>query len=293
VELLERSAVGRAVVAAPAVAALVVAVIGLVNGPPERSSHRVAKAAPATSPLVHKVDTGPGPPALVAASRRPVATPKAIVRPGATFITVQGQAAVVSDAPDPGRKVALTFDDGPGPLTRAFLRRLRRLGVKATFFVVGYAVTRRPHVLRAIRAAGMTVGNHSVDHAAMAALPPRRQRTEIENQERAIQRLIGYRPLFFRPPYRSYSLVTAREIAEAGMVGSLWSVDSRDYTRPGVKRIVRNALQVRPGGVVLMHDFGGDRSQTLAALGPIVRGLRKRHLEPVTLDELYRTASPP
>jgi peptidoglycan/xylan/chitin deacetylase (PgdA/CDA1 family) len=284
------------VVAAPAVAAAIVALIGLLGDGPGAAPHSARSAtgaAPGTPPLVRKVDTGPGPPALVAAGRREVATPKAFDRRGATFLTVQGPLAVVSNAPKSPGKVALTFDDGPGPLTRAFLQRLRRLHVKATFFVVGYAIARRPHVLREQRAAGMTIGNHSVSHAAMGALPPARQRTEIEAQERAIQRLIGYRPLFFRPPYRSYTLVTAREIAAAGMVGSLWSVDSRDYTRPGTRRIVRNALQVKAGGVVLMHDFGGDRHQTLAALGPIVRGLRKRHLEPVTLDELYRAASPP
>jgi peptidoglycan/xylan/chitin deacetylase (PgdA/CDA1 family) len=292
VEILDRSVLGRAVVAAPAVAAAIVALVGLLGGPDGNAPH-ASRAAPASRALVRKVAIGPGPPALVAAARRPVPMPKAFDRRGSTFLTVNGPLAVVSNAPKPHGRVALTFDDGPGPLTRAFLRRLRRLHVKATFFVVGYAIARRPHVLRAIRAAGMSVGNHSVTHAALGALPAGRQRTEIEAQERAIQRLIGYRPLFFRPPYRSYTLVTAGEIAAAGMVGSLWSVDSRDYTRPGVRSIVRNALQVRPGGVILMHDFGGDRRQTLAALGPIVRRLRKRHLEPVTLDDLYRAASPP
>jgi peptidoglycan/xylan/chitin deacetylase (PgdA/CDA1 family) len=139
----------------------------------------------------------------------------------------------------------------------------------------------------------MTIGNHTIGHPPMATLSADRQRIEIEGQERTLQRLIGYRPLFFRPPYRSYSLVTSREVAEAGLVGVLWSVDSRDYTRPGVRAIVRNALTVQPGGVILMHDFGGDRRQTLAALPKIVRRLRKRGLEPVTLDELYRAASPP
>jgi peptidoglycan/xylan/chitin deacetylase (PgdA/CDA1 family) len=281
------------VVAAPAVAATIVAIVGLLNDGSATAPHATQPAPPGTPPRVRKVDTGPGPPALVAAARRRVATPKAFVRRGATFLTVEGPLAVTSDAPRPHGKVALTFDDGPGPLTRAFLHRLSRLHAKATFFPVGYAVARRPHVLREIRAAGMSIGNHTITHPLMGRLPANRQRVEIEGQERTLQRVIGYRPLFFRPPYRSYSLVTAREIAAAGMVGSLWSVDSRDYTRPGVRRIVRNALQVKPGGVILMHDFGGDRRQTLAALGPIVRRLRKRHLEPVTLDELYRTASPP
>jgi peptidoglycan-N-acetylglucosamine deacetylase len=294
VGILDRSTVTRAVVAAPAVAAAIVALVGLLDHHRSAGSpHSSPAPAPGTPPLVRKVDTGPGPPVLVAAARRRIATPRAFERVGGTFLTVQGRRAVVSDAPRPRKKVALTFDDGPGPLTRAFVRKLRQLHVKATFFVVGYAVARRPHALRDARAAGMAIGNHTIGHPAMAPLSADRQRIEIEGQEDTLQRLIGYRPLFFRPPYRSYSLITAREIAEAGMVGVLWSVDSRDYTRPGVRAIVRRALTVKPGGVVLMHDFGGDRRQTLAALPKIVRGLRKRGLEPVTLDELYRAASPP
>ena len=281
-------------IAAPAVAATIVALVGLIGGGPEphRQAHHAAPE-PATPPAVRKVDAGPGGPVLVADARRDLATPKAFKRVGETFLTVQGSQAVVSDVPKPRRMVALTFDDGPGPLTRAFISRLRRLRVKATFFVVGYAIARHPHVLRELRAAGMSIGNHTVTHSQLARLRPAQQRSEIEAQERSLQRAIGYRPLFFRPPYRSYSLVTAREIAEAGMVGVLWSVDSQDYARPGVKRIVRNVLRVKPGGVVLMHDFGGNRRQTLASLGPIVRRLRKRNLEPVTLDELYRHSSPP
>jgi peptidoglycan/xylan/chitin deacetylase (PgdA/CDA1 family) len=292
VGILDRSALTRAVVAAPAVAATIVALVALVDGP-KSVTPRADGTVPATPPAIRRVDTGPGRPVLVAAARREVLTPTTFKRVGSTFLTVDGRRAVVSDAPKASGKVALTFDDGPGPLTRAFLKRLRRLHAKATFFVVGYAVARHPRVVREIRAAGMSIGNHSVTHGQLARMRPVQQRTEIEAQERAIQRLVGYRPLFFRPPYRSYNLVTAREIAAAGMVGSLWSVDSRDYNRPGVKRIVRNALTVRPGGVILMHDFGGDRRQTLAALGPIVRKLRRRGLEPVTLDDLYRAASPP
>jgi peptidoglycan/xylan/chitin deacetylase (PgdA/CDA1 family) len=294
VAILDRPAVIRAVVAAPAVAAAIVALVGFLDhhGPAgSPSAGRSASASP--PPVVRKVDTGAGPPVLVAAARRRLPTPTDFQRPGVTFLTVQGPLAVVSNAPRSGKKVALTFDDGPGPLTRAFLRKLRALHAKATFFVVGYAVARHARVLRELRAAGMTIGNHTIGHPAMAPLSADRQRIEIEGQERTLQRLIGYRPLFFRPPYRSYSLVTAREIAEAGMVGVLWSVDSRDYTRPGVRAIVRNALTVKPGGVILMHDFGGDRRQTLAALPKIVRRLRKRGLEPVTLDDLYRAASPP
>jgi peptidoglycan/xylan/chitin deacetylase (PgdA/CDA1 family) len=203
-------------------------------------------------------------------------------------MTVQGGVARLS----PGRRrhgvVALTFDDGPGPLTPAFLQRLERLHAKATFFVIGYAVNARPDLLRRERDLGMGVGNHSWNHPPMRALRARDQRFQIRANEGAIQRVLGFRPLFFRPPYLSFNLVTASEIQAAGMVGALYTVDPRDWSRPSARTIVRRALQVRAGGVVALHDGGGDRRETLAALGPIVRGLRKRHLEPVTLDELYR-----
>jgi peptidoglycan/xylan/chitin deacetylase (PgdA/CDA1 family) len=208
------------------------------------------------------------------------------------FLTVDGPAARLRPAARPRRhgRVALTFDDGPGPLTPAFLRRLAHLHAKATFFVVGYAVNARPHILRRERLMGMGIGNHSWNHPPMRSLNAVDQRFQIAADEDAIERVIGYRPLFFRPPDLSFNLVTAREIAAAGMVGALYTVDTRDWARPGARAIVQRALQVKPGGVIAMHDAGGDRGETLAALGPIVRGLRKRHLEPVTLDALYPPA---
>lgn len=279
--LIERFPWNLLAVAAPGVAAAVVAIVGLANGParpahePRPASHRGTRPSKA----------GPAP--LTAGPRRSVHLPKRLVGRG-PFLTVHDGAARMAPAPRPGRNVALTFDDGPGPLTRAFLQRLRRLHAKATFFVVGYAVRRRPRVLRQERALGMGVGNHSVTHPPMRALGAGGQRQEIAGAERMIRTVIGYRPLFFRPPDLSFNRLTAREITAAGMVGALYTVDTRDWARPGVRQIVRRALQVEPGGVIAMHDAGGDRRQTLAALGPIVRGLRKRHLEPVTLDELYR-----
>jgi peptidoglycan-N-acetylglucosamine deacetylase len=283
-------------VAAPGVAAAIVALLGLINGP-AGGGHEAHSAGLATQPPPSVPLRRAGPPPLVADARRVVRTPARLLGRGplggGAFLTVEGSTAVVSPSPRRRGVVALTFDDGPGPLTGAFLRRLRRLHAKATFFVVGYAVRRRPRLLREIHTAGMAIGNHSWTHPAMRALSAKAQRFQISANEDAIQRVVGYRPLFFRPPYKSFNLVTAREIAAAGMVGALYTIDTRDWTRPGVRKIVRAALRVKPGGVIAMHDFGGNRRQTLAALGPIVRGLRKRYLRPVTLDDLYRPASPP
>jgi peptidoglycan/xylan/chitin deacetylase (PgdA/CDA1 family) len=286
VATLRRPPWTRIAIAAPGLAAAVVALVGLVNGPSSatRPQAPAALARPVPAPLPPR----PGRPApLVAGPGAEVGVPARFAGRGA-FLTVQDRVARLGPAPGGQRAVALTFDDGPGPMTGAFLDRLEHLHAKATFFVVGYAVKARPDLLRRIAAAGMGIGNHSFAHPPMAALSPRDQRFQITADQDAIARVVGYRPLFFRPPYRSMNRVTAREIAAAGMVGALWTVDTRDWTRPGVRTIVQRALQVQPGGVIELHDFGGDRRQTLAALEKIVRGLRERHLEPVTLDRLYR-----
>jgi peptidoglycan/xylan/chitin deacetylase (PgdA/CDA1 family) len=291
VEVVERFPWSRIAVAAPGVAAAVVAVVGLASAPAR--GHRHSDESHPSAPAHVVPVRSSGPPPLVAAAERRLAVPKRLVGRSGAFLTVEGSTALVKPSPRRRGVVALTFDDGPGPLTVRFVRRLERLHAKATFFVVGYAVARRPNALRRTRAAGMAIGNHSWGHPPMRALSTSAQRFQINAQEEAIQRVIGYRPLFFRPPYKSFNLVTAREIAAAGMVGALYTIDTRDWSRPGVKAIVRRALKVKPGGVIAMHDYGGNRRQTLAAIGPIVRGLRKRHLEPATLDDLYRPASPP
>ena len=289
---LERAPWSRIAIAAPGVTAAIVAVAGLLGGPPHRSGHAERHAPPALPRAVRPVPSR-GPPPLVASARHAVPMPTGQIGAAGAFLTVQGATARVVPSPRRHGVVGLTFDDGPGPLTDQFVRRLLKLHVRATFFVVGTQVVRRPAALRRTRAAGMAIGNHSWSHRPMRALTPRDQRNEIEYGEEAIQGVIGYRPLFFRPPYKSFNLTTARAIAAAGMVGGLYTVDPRDWQKPGVRRIVRRALAVRPGGVILLHDWGGDRRQTLAALPRIVRRLRSRHLEPVTLDDLYRPASPP
>ena len=100
--------------------------------------------------------------------------------------------------------------------------------------------------------------------------------------------MIGQRPRFFRPPMWAWNRATARAVAEEGMIGVLFSVDTRDWSRPGVTAIVRQALSAHDGQIIALHDAGGDREQTVQALPLIVKGLRARGLEPVTIDELFR-----
>jgi peptidoglycan/xylan/chitin deacetylase (PgdA/CDA1 family) len=100
--------------------------------------------------------------------------------------------------------------------------------------------------------------------------------------------------VLFRPPYDYYNSTTLRILKRLGMLMTLWSVDTRDWTRPGTAAIIRSALSAaRPGAIILMHDGGGDRSQTVAALPAIINGLRRRHYGFVTIPQLLRVDPPP
>ena len=192
-----------------------------------------------------------------------------------------------TDAPR-SRLVALTFDDGPGPETSVIVGELRRLHARATFFVVGSMAAARPAVVRSTARAGMQIGNHTWSHPAMPRLGAAAQRDEIESTNRILRRLTGRRPRFFRPPNWRVGERTARIVRHEAMIGVLRTLDTRDWTLPGTRTIVRRALRVRPGGIVAMHDAGGyTRAQTAAAVPAIVRGLRRRHLRLVTVGELY------
>jgi peptidoglycan/xylan/chitin deacetylase (PgdA/CDA1 family) len=196
-----------------------------------------------------------------------------------------------SDPPPAGRAVALTFDDGPGPQTMAIVDELRRLHAHATFFVVGSMAAARPAVVQATARAGMQIANHTWSHPAMPPLSLPAQRLQIDSTNSILRHITGRRPRFFRPPNWRIGSRTAGVVHAEHMVAVLRTVDTRDWTLPGTREIVHKALRVKPGGIVAMHDAGGyTRAQTVAAIPAIVRGLRRRHLRLVTVDELYRGA---
>jgi len=187
------------------------------------------------------------------------------------------------------RAVALTFDDGPGPQTLQILGELRHLRAPATFFVVGGMAQIRPWVVRAEVRAGMEIGNHTWSHPAMPTLSVHAQRIEIERTNAILRQLTGRRPRFFRPPDWRVGATTARVMQRERMIGVLRTADTRDWSLPGTRAIIRSALHVQPGGIVAMHDAGGyTRTQTVQAVPAIVRGLRRRHLRLVTVGQLYR-----
>lgn len=191
--------------------------------------------------------------------------------------------------PDPGKtagalggppgQVALTFDDGPDPIwTPQILDILDRYGVKATFFATGEQVTKYPDLARAIVDRGNSIGNHTWAHARLTATTHQGVLDQLTSTSTVIRQATGYIVSCARPPYGAGNPEVLNTIAGLGMRPAYWSVDTSDYRRPGVASIISRALSVAPDGVVLMHDGGGDRSQTVAALPAIIEGLQARGL---------------
>jgi peptidoglycan/xylan/chitin deacetylase (PgdA/CDA1 family) len=192
------------------------------------------------------------------------------------------------------REIALTFDDGPGPYTPGVLRVLHRMNVNATFFEVGF-MERWFHsaTSRAIRD-GHVIGDHTGHHARLAALPRPAQRKQIVDQASWLTKLGAPRPRLFRPPFGSFDARTFRVLRNNRMLMVFWSVDAQDYRQPGVSTIVRRVLGgAKPGAIVLLHDAGGPRSQTVAALPEIIRKLRHRGYRLVTVPQLLLDDPPP
>jgi peptidoglycan-N-acetylglucosamine deacetylase len=168
-----------------------------------------------------------------------------------------------------GRKaIALTIDDGPSPVyTPQVLALLRHYGIAASFSMIGVNVLANPGVAREVADAGHMIVNHTQTHHNLAFMQPARVGDEIHFATDAIHRATGRVPGMFRAPYGVWSPTVFQLCGAAGMTPLGWSVDPRDWSRPGVSAIIRNILgNTRTGSIILEHDGGGDRSQTVAAL---------------------------
>jgi peptidoglycan-N-acetylglucosamine deacetylase len=193
-----------------------------------------------------------------------------------------------------GNEVALTFDDGPGPYTQQLVTELNKLGVHATFFAIGDEERYFSPGTQLELRSGDVVGNHTESHPMMATLSAHDQYEQMFEQIARIELLDGPRPRLFRPPYGSFNATTFKLLHKLRLLMVLWSTDTEDYTLPGVPAIVQNALAgAHPGAIILMHDGGGDRSETIAALPAIVAGLRRKGLHPVTIPRLMLDDPPP
>ena len=181
--------------------------------------------------------------------------------------------------------IALTIDDGPSPIyTPQILSLLRRYGVVATFSMVGENVAAYPAIAREVAAAGHLIINHTWTHANLTELAPAAMADQISRASDAIGEATRTTPVMFRAPYGAWSPAVLAQCRQMRLAPLDWSVDPRDWARPGVSAITTNIMRnTRSGSIILEHDGGGNRAQTVAALSYVL---------PRLLDEGYhfRTA---
>jgi len=159
--------------------------------------------------------------------------------------------------------------------------------VPATFFEVGVLETYFHASTAEIVARGYPIGDHTETHAPMSKLSAADQREQLLQQTSAIGDYGAPFPRLFRPPYGLWNATTLALLRRYRMLMVLWTVDTNDYTLPGVSAIVRSAVTgARPGAIILMHDAGGNRAETVAALPLIIQALRARGYSFVTVPKL-------
>lgn len=235
---------------------------------------------------------------------------KTEVRTGATSgLTVETVITPVSDAmfksynADTGadKAIALTFDDGPWPTTTdQVLDILKQYGVKATFFTIGEQIDDYPEATKRIVDEGHQLCTHTWDHAAgsgqgvnLTYMSAEEQIAEVTKGYDAIKAITGTEAShIIRAPGGNYSgdIVWTLEPYVDAEIG--WNVDTMDWSRPGADAIAQAILSAEPGDVVLMHDGGGDRSQTVEALRIAIPKLIERGYTFVTMDELIAYNDP-
>ena len=213
--------------------------------------------------------------------------------PGTAVLNAIPVGSAVERAGADTKLVALTFDDGPSTYTRAIVETLARNGATATFFVVGRQVQANPHDMQRIVDAGNEIGDHTWSHADVPKLKAKERRSEIQGTSDVIKQVVGLRPQLFRPPYGSMTAKTNALARTLGMLPVVWTVDTSDYKATTAREIVDRALAgLEPGAIILMHDGGGDRSKTVAALPLILKAIADRGYDVVTVSQLLHEAPP-
>lgn len=185
-------------------------------------------------------------------------------------------------------EIALTFDDGPNPVyTPQVLAVLQAYNIKATFFDVGYLVKEYPNIVRQEFLQGHSIGNHSWSHPDLSRFSAAGIVSQLVNTSDAIQSVTGTRPTIFRPPYGSFNRIVFAQALQQHLSTILWNNEAHDWATPGVSMIVYRILNLaRNGGIILLHDGGGFRAQTVAALPIIIETLRQRGYTFVTIPKL-------
>jgi cellulose synthase/poly-beta-1,6-N-acetylglucosamine synthase-like glycosyltransferase/peptidoglycan/xylan/chitin deacetylase (PgdA/CDA1 family) len=214
---------------------------------------------------------------------------------GDTILGFEDGELVAKNQP-PGKRIALTFDDGPDPRwTPRIADTLKRLDVPATFFVVGERTVSNPDIVRDLRDDGFEIGNHTFNHANLVGGVDLFRDLQLSLTESVISGAAGVRPRLVRPPYSATPRSVGEDevdefssIAEQGYLIALSDVDTEDWRQPGTDAIVESvtSLDDDRGGTVLMHDGGGDRTDTIEAIERFVPLMQERGFEFVPLSEM-------
>ena len=186
---------------------------------------------------------------------------------------------------DGPKVIALTIDDGPSPTyTPQILRLLHKYGITASFSMIGRSVGAYPGVAREVAGAGHVIVNHTWTHANLAVLAPFAVADQMNRASDTIASVTGTRAAMFRAPYGGWSPVVLARCRQMRLMPLDWSVDPRDWARPGVGAIAANIMRnTRTGSIILEHDGGGNRAQTVAALAYVL---------PRLLDQGYQFRTP-
>jgi peptidoglycan-N-acetylglucosamine deacetylase len=179
------------------------------------------------------------------------------------------------------KSIAIGFDDGPGDYTSRILAVLRRYGAHATFFEIGQETDGRHAIMRSVLAEGSEIGNHSLHHE----LDP--SSASLHETDRLIRLATGFRPCDFRAPDGKANPDLIKRASREGLETIKWDVDPRDWADPGIHAIASAVIhEAENGSIVVMHDGGGNRDQTLAALPAILSHFTHRGYRFVTVAEL-------
>lgn len=181
--------------------------------------------------------------------------------------------------------IALTIDDGPDPRwTPQVLDLLHRTGVRATFSLIGRQARAYPALVKKIIAEGHGVCNHSMTHPQpFGARSAAEVHQQIADAQSAIVDAGGVAPVLFRAPGGDWTAAVLSAVAGLGLVPLGWDIDPRDWSRPGTATVTSRLLAARPGDILLCHDGGGDRAQTVESLRTVLPALSRRGLQFVTL----------
>ncbi|WP_405011189.1 bifunctional polysaccharide deacetylase/glycosyltransferase family 2 protein [Kitasatospora sp. NBC_01539] len=195
----------------------------------------------------------------------------------------------------PDRTIVLSFDDGPDPLwTPKLLDELAERHVHASFFITGAMAAQHPDIVRRMVAEGHEIGLHTFSHPDLSLQSKARLTYELSQTQLALAGVAGIHSSLFRPPYSStasavddWTWPVVKEIGSRGYLTTFIDADTEDWQRPGVKAIVDAAVPKQPGkgAMVLMHDAGGDRSQTVEAVGTLIDTLEERGYRFATIGE--------